>query len=257
MKSESLGRLDADIAALLRAAEPYPDAPVDVQARVGKALAARIAGVLAEGSPRESESNQLEPGAALSTTPRAHGPLSLIAKPIRTIAATFLVGAAAGAGLHAAVQVPRERVVYVEKWAPALAASSAEPAGEAAPEGAVSPALEVPREMGPSVAPPAAAPPAKSTSARASDLGPEQALLDAARRALAEGRSADALGPLERHAQRYPKGILAEEREALAINVLVTLGRYDEARSRSDRFLRKYPGSLLRAAVEAAVRAMP
>src|SRR5262245_13318134 len=119
MKSESLGRLDPNIVALLRAAEPYPDAPVDVQARVEKALAARIAGLLSEEVPGESEPgeslpDEAEPSGVPSITPRADSVLTIVPRSIRTIAGTFLLGAAAGAGLHAAVQAPRERVVYVE-----------------------------------------------------------------------------------------------------------------------------------------------
>ena len=86
-----------------------------------------------------------------------------------------------------------------------------------------------------------------------SNLDAEQKLLDAARNALTRGLAEAALGPIDRHARQYPKGILAEEREALAVNVLVTLGRHDEARDRGARFLRRYPDSLLRNSVEAAI----
>jgi outer membrane protein assembly factor BamD (BamD/ComL family) len=86
-------------------------------------------------------------------------------------------------------------------------------------------------------------------------LGAEQALLDAARTALAQGHAADALSPLEAHARRFPRGLLAEEREALSVNALVTVGRNDEARRRGTRFLQRYPSSLLRPTVEAAIGA--
>src|SRR5688500_7591231 len=54
MKPGPADRLDPDIADLLRAAEPYPEAPPNVQARVEQALAMRIADVLA-GSTEGSE----------------------------------------------------------------------------------------------------------------------------------------------------------------------------------------------------------
>jgi TolA-binding protein len=247
MKAGPADRLDADVAELLRAAAPYPDAPVDVRARVEKALAMRIAETLASASTEGSNAGTAD------ATPKSTGLASLAAKPMRTIAATFLVGVAAGAGLHAAIRAPRERVIYVEKATPwPQATVPVENPGNPAPEGTLAPTVEAPQP----IRRPSAAP-AKSAGPEASDLGPEQALLDVARRALGEGRSAEALVPLDRHARRYPKGILAEEREALAINVLVTLRRYDEARVRSARFLRQYPDSLLRTSVEAAVAAIP
>ena len=55
----------------------------------------------------------------------------------------------------------------------------------------------------------------------------------------------------------FPGGVLVEEREALAVNALVALTRYDEARERADSFLRHYPNSLLRASVQSALAAIP
>jgi len=247
MRGGPADQLDPDIAGLLHAAQPYPDAPAHVQLRVQTALALRIADLVAAGSTGIAAD-----GGLARRAPEPHGLLSLAANPIRAIAATFLVGAGVGAALNAAIRPPRERIVYVERAFPVPSVDT--PADEdrsspreSTPTQAVESALPLRR----------GAPPAKSENRGASSLGPEQHLLDIARRALVEGRGADALGPLDRHAQRYPKGVLAEERDALTINVLVTLGRYDEARLRSARFLRQYPGSLLRASVEAAVGAIP
>jgi hypothetical protein len=52
-----------------------------------------------------------------------------------------------------------------------------------------------------------------------------------------------ALSLCDQAAHAYPDGILAQERESLAIRALVALGRVDEARARADAFRAKYPAS--------------
>lgn len=59
------------------------------------------------------------------------------------------------------------------------------------------------------------------------------------------GRSpTESLALLSQHAKFYPRGVLAEERERLAIECLLQMGRSGEARSRAMRFQRSYPGSV-------------
>jgi outer membrane protein assembly factor BamD (BamD/ComL family) len=70
-------------------------------------------------------------------------------------------------------------------------------------------------------------------------------ILDAARVALGREDAASALAATETHAQRFPRGQLSEEREAIAIQALVLLGRLPDARARTDRFARAYPTSAL------------
>jgi hypothetical protein len=235
--------LDPDLAALLRQAEPFPEPSDAVRTRVHDALMLRMAASAIAGS-----SDAPEAAAPVVPSHPTHL-LALASKPVWIIAAAFAAGTATGAGIHAALQQPRERIVYVER--PPAPVSHPPPDATIAPEGS----SRLPIDMAP--APARSSGPEKNPANLGSDLGVEQALLDSARTAMAQGRSADALAPLERHARRYPKGLLAEEREALAINVLVTLGRYDDARERGARFLRRYPRSLLRASVEAAVTAIP
>jgi hypothetical protein len=262
MSEKGLERLDPDLAALLRRAEPYPDGPRDAQRRVHSALLQRIAMADALGTPQDGTH-----ASGVAPAPRATpGLLSLGTKPILTLVTTFALGASMGAGLHAALRPPRERVIFVERSAVATTPSSSRPNDVAAP---AQTAPEVPASA--AIVPPSAhdgdgdgvagahrgTPPSRDGSRSSSNLGAEQALLDVARAALARGRADEALSPLDRHARQYPRGMLAEEREALAVNVLVTLGLYDQARERSARFLARYPGSLLRASVEAAVEAIP
>ncbi len=126
---------------------------------------------------------------------------------------------------------------------PSLPAATESPAPEAAPP----------------VAPPArtAAP---SPAARASaaiersggTLEAERALLDVARISLGRGDGAAALRAAEAHAQKFPRGVLAEEREAMIIQALRLLHRDDEASTQLDRFRARFPASLIRPALEAA-----
>jgi hypothetical protein len=241
--SERLESLDPDLTALLRQAEPFPEPPDAVRMRVHDALTLRIAASAIAGSSEAPDAG------APAVPPPSNHLLALASKPAWIIAATFAAGTATGAAIHAALQAPRERIVDVER--PLSPVLRSPPDATPALEGSSRSPIDV------SPAPARSSAPERNPASAGSDLGVEQMLLDSARKAMAQGRTADALAPLERHARRYPKGLLAEEREALAINVLVTLGRYDEARERSARFLRRYPGSLLRASVEAAVTAIP
>lgn len=102
-----------------------------------------------------------------------------------------------------------------------------------------------------------------STTARApipsppirSALRQERELVDAAGAALRAGHAAEALAAAERHAQRFPDGQLAEEREVVTIEALIALDRRDEARARGQRFHRRFPASPQRARIESLVGA--
>jgi hypothetical protein len=78
----------------------------------------------------------------------------------------------------------------------------------------------------------------------------EPGLLEQARRAL-HVDPARALALADRHELRYPSGALVPDREAIAIEALVGLGRLDEARARAGHFFRAFPGSVHQRHVEA------
>lgn len=61
---------------------------------------------------------------------------------------------------------------------------------------------------------------------------------------------ARALALTEEHASRFPTGTLGQERELVAIQALVRLGRVDEARARGARFAAAFPGSAHRRRIE-------
>ena len=54
---------------------------------------------------------------------------------------------------------------------------------------------------------------------------------------------ATALARCEEHARHYPRGSLVQEREVLAIDALLRLGRRAEAEQRAARFEGEHPGS--------------
>jgi len=80
--------------------------------------------------------------------------------------------------------------------------------------------------------------------ALSSSLAEEVAMLQRARRALAAENGALALGLVEELDERFPKGVLIEERSATRVLSLCKLGRTDEARQTARAFLERYPGSV-------------
>jgi hypothetical protein len=84
--------------------------------------------------------------------------------------------------------------------------------------------------------------PAAPAEERARPLS-EPALVYKAR-SVAEGEPEAALRLLHEHAQRFPSGTLAPEREVLFIEVLRRLGRDAEAARRLQAFEARYPGSI-------------
>lgn len=119
---------------------------------------------------------------------------------------------------------------------------------------AVASATTAPDEPGPPPPPPISttAPPTRSSSVahpRAStsavpsdDPDAEVKLLQRAQ-ALLQNEPTQTLALCAEHARRFPGGLLAEEREVLAIEALMGTGHADEARARADRFAAAYPSS--------------
>jgi len=87
-------------------------------------------------------------------------------------------------------------------------------------------------------------------TARAVTGEDELRLLRRARAAVAEGDFEGALRPIAEHARRFPDGALAEEREALRVKSLSTLGQVEEARRAASSFRRRFPHSVLVRVVE-------
>lgn len=97
----------------------------------------------------------------------------------------------------------------------------------------------------PTVAEPAPTPAWLAPAAAPAERAPgptEASLLMPARAALARA-PARTLTLCAQHAELFPNGALAEERDVLAIEALAGLGRTGEARARADAFRRAHPGS--------------
>lgn len=166
------------------------------------------------------------------------------------LAAVFAAGAIAGGAVVYALVPPQvvERVVQVERPAAPLPSAAALASSPLVQRSALPP---IPPEAEDAAAPVAiisARPPGDSLAA-------ERALLDPARTALGRGDGASALAAAAKHEVAFRGGALAEEREAIAVQALVQVKRKEEARARGERFLVRYPGSMLAPAVKAALEA--
>ena len=86
------------------------------------------------------------------------------------------------------------------------------------------------------------APPALKGATPSQPAESEAAFLERARATLATNPTR-ALALANLHRSRYPSGVLAQEREVIAIEALKRLGRADDAARRSGDFSNRYPGS--------------
>lgn len=110
-----------------------------------------------------------------------------------------------------------------------------------------------PRELGPSFGPPPPSKPGRPAPRRRDTLAEEVRLISRAQRAV-RGSPGRALSLTRRHRARFPRGVLVQEREALAIEALVRLGRRDQARRRADRLYRRSPATGYRLRIEALLQ---
>jgi hypothetical protein len=116
-----------------------------------------------------------------------------------------------------------------------------ETASEVVPD--VSPAPEAPAPVAPEL--PSAAPSESRAPARAKPdrLAQEVALLSSATKSLNAGRAAEALQLLDEHRQKFPNGLLAEERRAARARALCSLGRVAEAEAELARLAPRSPAA--------------
>jgi hypothetical protein len=119
------------------------------------------------------------------------------------------------------------------------------------------PAAPAPSPSEPPAGAPAPEPPTPSAASARAVIPPafrpaetEAEYLERARGAL--GKSpALALALANQHRSRFPYGVLAQEREVIAIEALKRLGRSAEAERRSSDFASRYPNSAYRKKLEA------
>jgi hypothetical protein len=229
----------------LRALGTGGEAPTDAKQRVRDALLASLAATSAATAASAAAQSATSKAA---TSPLFAGLTS--AKVLAIAGGIWLMGGATGAALYGALHKQDVRVVYVDRpvfsnnvAAPPIAVPSVAP--PAAPTGGAS-------GSGAATGSRRALPVA---SAQGSQLSRERALLDPARAHATRGEPALVLEQTERHRSQFPHGKLVEEREALAIRALLSLGRTDEARTRAEAFHLAYPNSLLAPAIDSALSA--
>jgi hypothetical protein len=234
--------LEPELDALLEA-ERAARAPEAVLDRVWSEVERSVAFPGPGGSHR-TESLRAGQGAGWIT---AHaGPL---------VALAFGAGAVAGAGATLVLRTPAERIVYVERAAPAATSSTT---ADVAQPAVVAPAPVVaPADVALRAASHPSVPNAAAVPSSASSLPAERAILDTARNALAQNDGARAIALTDEHARRFAHPQLGEEREAIAIQAMVLEGRYGEARERGRRFRTASPDSLFLPTVEASLASIP
>lgn len=243
--SDGPDEMSAELRALLESERQRPGP----SAADRDALRADLA-PLFDGSPGGGGSEGGGAGSASGTGGAAAAGGSALAK----VAAIFAAGALAGGAL---VWTAAPRTIVVERVAtPAPTVSVATPAAPTAIASTEAAPVASPAKSAEKVTPvaPAKSAAAPSAEKRDEDLASERALLERARVALGRGDATGALEALDRHSARHPSGRLAEEREVLAVQALVSAGRRDEAQARAARFHREHPSSAFGSAIDALVR---
>ncbi|GEN12006.1 hypothetical protein SAMN05443572_113298 [Myxococcus fulvus] len=254
----------------VRLLEESSDASPELRELLGSALddgpsAAQLASLAARLAPLQPPPSPAAPAPA--PVAPAPAPLAGGATVVAGLKLKVLVGVAALAGAAGSFQVGR---VYERAQPPAVTQAPREtapverPRSEVPPEAVVPapPVAQVPTpspvpaapsvERAPTPVPPRTSPPRAlqkpvvepPPEAGASSAEDEELLLiDDAHRALQRGAAEEALSLLGGHASRFQAGTLAQEREVLAIEALMLLGRRAEAQRRAGDFQTKYPTS--------------
>ena len=228
--------LDPELAALLEFREVERRIPADVRAR---ALARARASIAAGGAIPLAAA-----GGAILSTPlpalASRAPVAVSRRgrliPVAAAASIALVVGAVGA-----VAALRGRAAP----GPALAAPARPQPAEAVRDEGVreledeSPATAVPRA--------ATAKPARPArlAGGADQVTAELELLQRAQAAYTRRDFSGALALVVEHARRFPKGHLAEEREALHVRLLASTGHAAEAKRAAADFAARFPRSVL------------
>lgn len=232
--------LGPDARSLIAAADGADDPSSADEARIRARLAARLAVAAGTGiaAGTAAKTAAASTGTAATTTLAAK-----IAIGVAVVSATT----AGGTALYERTMHERAPTVIeapVAATAPTTTITTA-PARTAATAAPVNVNVSV---NAPAPAAPTVKPIAKPTSSPAAivatdTITEEAALLRAAHASLASGDGASAMRALDEHARRYPRGALAEEREAARVLALCAQGRASEARASASAFVSANPRS--------------
>jgi hypothetical protein len=241
---------DAPAAAVEALRQARRDAPDAARlAAIEAAVLVKLAPPTGRGGPGEGEGAPPEPGAGPAPGGSSLGPIAKAGAVALAAGAAVVVLALATRSAPAPVDAKRAPTAVTAP--PTAPPTATETTAIARPEPVEPPVLSVDdlpsaggaasgtkRPLGalPSArSAPSAADPAESERA-------EVALLDRAQASL-HTRPADTLASCEEHARRFASGALVQEREVLAIDALVRLGRRDAAEARAARFRLAFPRS--------------
>jgi hypothetical protein len=237
-------RLPAELTQALRGAPGEPSIHELEQ------LASQLSGALGVSLALPAIANGLKLASkgALSGTATAGVAAS---KPLFVLGTWVVGGLALGAGLSgvaysvATADSPAPRIAH-SAGAPSVA-SAAAPRAAAAEASTAPPSVELPPIVDPHSLRPLTGSPlhsAAATPSAAPAAAPESelSLLKRAQEQVVTA-PAEALAIAEVHAKRFASGALAQEREVIAIDALLRLGRRSEAARRAERFQAQYPGS--------------
>ncbi len=249
-----MSELDPRVAALLQAAKTIEPVDAETAARVWAGLGAGAAVTTAVASGSSAASSAVSTAATTGATTAATvaGTHVVAAKVWLTVGlvAGVGIGSAGGYWARGRVETPVTPQVKVVPVAPVV-----EPEVVSPPVVAPNPEPEparVPAPVVPTVKPAPTPGPASDAA-----LGRERATIDRARSALQRNMPDEALKTLNAAALEFAHGLLAEERMALTVHALQASGRTTQARALKAQFVKQYPQSLLRPAVEADVEAVP
>lgn len=222
-----------DIDDLVAAARNFEPTEGDVDALIA---GLPLGGPSGGGTPAPTESPSV--GRGIGSATGTHG--GMIATGVGLAVGIVAVVAAVHFGTPPAV-APQPLPIAT------LSAPLADPAasGEVASAVSAAPPVTSATSEVPDVRPSAAPAKPKSVSAAppAQDLGVEAEMLHRARAAM-RNDPARALAILSEHRSRFPKGVLAEERDALRVEALARLGKSREAERENDRFRKEHPDSV-------------
>jgi hypothetical protein len=204
------------------------------------ALATKLGPILGPGGGGGGGGGGAGPGHAGAAIKAAGG--ATLAKAIAAVVAGAVVSVAVWRlGRSAPVDTsPIAAAPSIQASTPPMA-MSAETAAPAAIAPSATMAATAPRAS--------VAPRPTSSSPSPDDPDREVKLLQRAQDALAVDQT-EALAICAEHARTFPHGLLAQEREVIAVDALVRLGRMDEARERGERFAATFPSSTHRQRIE-------
>lgn len=224
------------------------DPPEGAKAEAWARLSAQIAAVAVVGSVTHAaaaSTSAAAEGAQASLGAKAAAPALFKLFGAKAVVALAVGGAAIGGTALWVHSRARPVAISAAAAVPAPVASPAPVAptpAAADPVTAPEPAPVSVTDLAPAATPDTAAKPS-AEQRRRDQLSAESALLTRARADLRNGNAAGAQQLLNRLQAQFPKGVLGQEREVLAIEVLAARGNAAAAKKRAQAFIAAYPES--------------